>query len=624
MVKFSLFLGSLLILTPVVSSAQFYDPALYGTAPSGLYPTVTCTFARNLFFGIFGDDVYCLQQYLNSSGFLVSDYGAGSPGSETYFYGSKTLAAVARWQSANGIFPANGIVGPLSRAKYNSFLGGGTSISGYPTPYPPYSTSPTYPPAYYPGYSGTGLSISPGSQPPSTLALPGSRVPFTRIQLTAPFETDVQITSFTVELRGPASDGAFENISLLDDSNIELVRSRSFDSSHQAIFTSSIFLPRASTKTITIAGNMSTNFINFGGQMPSLAVVSIIANVPVLGGLPIVGNSMTIGSSYFGGGSTQVRVGSFGTFSTSRSIGTDQHPFSSFVIRAGGNDDLRLESIQWYQSGSAASSDLANVVTLVDGFSYPTNVSSDGRSYTTNFGGGVYLYRGSEKEIVLRADIESGSGRTVKFDIERAGDIRVTSYQNNFSVAPTAQSLSSPSISTAEFTSTIPFFDAAQVTIGGTNTLISLGSSPSSQIVSRGTNGFPFATFIFDATSSNDDFRVMTLPIRYAASSNPQHVANCQLSDGSFVLNTGSNIIFPSSSSGNGNDLFFNFDSGFIIPRGSLRTITLRCDISSSTISGATYRFGLQTAPVVTRLQSGTTFTPEILINLGSIMTIAN
>jgi peptidoglycan hydrolase-like protein with peptidoglycan-binding domain len=100
---------------------------------------VKCTFARNLFEGISGNDVKCLQQHLNSQGFTVAPSGAGSPGNETTFYGSRTRTAVSGWQAANGISPAAGYFGPISRAKYNELLG-----LPPPIPPPPVSATSTY------------------------------------------------------------------------------------------------------------------------------------------------------------------------------------------------------------------------------------------------------------------------------------------------------------------------------------------------------------------------------------------------------------------------------------------------------------------------------------------------
>ena len=89
-----------------------------------------CSFTQNLYLGVTGNDVKCLQQYLNSTTNKVANSGVGSPGNETMYYGSRTQAAVAAWQSANGVSPAVGYFGPISRAKYTSLAGGTTTTPG--------------------------------------------------------------------------------------------------------------------------------------------------------------------------------------------------------------------------------------------------------------------------------------------------------------------------------------------------------------------------------------------------------------------------------------------------------------------------------------------------------------
>ena len=81
-----------------------------------------CTFTRALYPGVTGADVQCLQRYLNSSGHPVAASGAGSPGNETTYYGSRTTAAVSAWQAANSVACGAycGYFGPISQAKYTS------------------------------------------------------------------------------------------------------------------------------------------------------------------------------------------------------------------------------------------------------------------------------------------------------------------------------------------------------------------------------------------------------------------------------------------------------------------------------------------------------------------------
>jgi hypothetical protein len=89
---------------------------LTGTPATG----VACTFTRNLYPGVTGEDVKCLQEYLNATEHPVATTGPGSPGNETMYYGSLTQAAVKAWQDANSVpYGAyGGYFGPVSRAKF--------------------------------------------------------------------------------------------------------------------------------------------------------------------------------------------------------------------------------------------------------------------------------------------------------------------------------------------------------------------------------------------------------------------------------------------------------------------------------------------------------------------------
>ncbi len=96
--------------------------AALGTAmtPGG---SVTGSFNRNLGYGMRGEDVRALQQYLNSKGFTISLSGAGSVGNETTYYGPATRKAVIRFQEANkvslGISAGTGYFGILTRTLVN-------------------------------------------------------------------------------------------------------------------------------------------------------------------------------------------------------------------------------------------------------------------------------------------------------------------------------------------------------------------------------------------------------------------------------------------------------------------------------------------------------------------------
>ncbi len=77
---------------------------------------VPASFTRDLELGMEGPDVKALQIFLNEKGYTVSASGVGSKGNETDYFGSKTQAALAKYQKANGIAPTVGYFGPKTRA----------------------------------------------------------------------------------------------------------------------------------------------------------------------------------------------------------------------------------------------------------------------------------------------------------------------------------------------------------------------------------------------------------------------------------------------------------------------------------------------------------------------------
>ena len=119
--------------------AQLSGPS---TSSSGSVPASLLS-SGNLTLGSKGAAVMDLQKFLNANGAQVAASGAGSVGNETSTFGSLTKAALAKWQAANGVSPAAGYFGSVTRAKLASMSGGVSTPSTPSTPSAPVPATTT-------------------------------------------------------------------------------------------------------------------------------------------------------------------------------------------------------------------------------------------------------------------------------------------------------------------------------------------------------------------------------------------------------------------------------------------------------------------------------------------------
>jgi peptidoglycan hydrolase-like protein with peptidoglycan-binding domain len=77
-------------------------------------------FTKTLNVGSKDNEVKLLQKFLNLRGFTIAKTGVGSPDNESTFFGPATQKALAKFQAANGISPASGLWGPMTRARIES------------------------------------------------------------------------------------------------------------------------------------------------------------------------------------------------------------------------------------------------------------------------------------------------------------------------------------------------------------------------------------------------------------------------------------------------------------------------------------------------------------------------
>ena len=109
------------VLTAKILELQILMNTLFGGAAGQIpTPTSSCSFTRDLSLGSVGEDVKCLQKYLNTNGYAVAVTGNGSLGNESTYFGPSTQAALIRWQKAYSVSPFSGYFGSKSRAQYSA------------------------------------------------------------------------------------------------------------------------------------------------------------------------------------------------------------------------------------------------------------------------------------------------------------------------------------------------------------------------------------------------------------------------------------------------------------------------------------------------------------------------
>ncbi|MEK7575754.1 MAG: hypothetical protein AAB491_01545, partial [Patescibacteria group bacterium] len=276
-----------------------------------------------------------------------------------------------------------------------------------------------------------------GTQPTATLAVQGAaKLPFTKFTVTAGSDGDVTMNSVVIERTGLMNDAVLASVSLLDENGTQLGLVKTLNSIHQATIGEAVVIPKGTSKTFTIVGNMAASLASYAGENGYISLVSINTSATVTGTLPITGAGHTVNATLAIGSITAARGPLDPNSAASKNVGTTGYTFSSVKITAGSTEKIRLSSIRWNQASSAAASDLANVKVYVDDTAYATTLSADSKYYAANFSGGILIDKGLSKEISIKSDIVGGSGRTIAFSIEKTTDLYLTGETYGYGITP--------------------------------------------------------------------------------------------------------------------------------------------------------------------------------------------
>jgi len=288
------------------------------------------------------------------------------------------------------------------------------------------------------------LTVSLAADTPATaFALMNStRVPFTKINLTAT-GGDVIIDSLKVQRTGsPASDDAFSGVNLLKPNGDLLSSSyKTFNSVHQATFTENISIANGTTVSYMIVGKMA-DVTTYAGEVPTLSLVSVTlsGDATLNATLPIAGNAMTINTTINIADLAITETPDVGT--ATKEVGTADYDFVHVKLTNSASDsEIQIESIKFNNVGSADDADVANMELLYYNTSEVVATADMVSNYIyfdlSDCGDTCKLGKGKNKTFTLRGDIEGGSGRSLDFDLKRVEHVVAKDLLNNVYVTPT-------------------------------------------------------------------------------------------------------------------------------------------------------------------------------------------
>ncbi len=396
--------------------------------------TTSYSFTRSLTIGSTGEDVRALQQFLNSHSALVSSSGAGSPGNESTYFGSKTRAALAKWQAANGVSPAVGYFGPITRAAIAAMA------VTTPTPTQPIGTPPPV--------AGTGLNASLSSNNPvagsiiSSAGAAAARVPVLGVTLSAGTGSAVNVSQIKFKKNGVLSDSSISNAYLLQSGKV--VAQYSSISGGVVTFSGmALSIPAGQSLNLVLGIDPATglsagNTVSFSltGSDQISATDAFNNAVTVGGSYPLTGNTFTV---------TSVSNPALGALTISSSAvgttvyaGTQNVLVSQWTVNAATNPQ-NLTSINFRVVGSANKNDIKNVVLKINGSQVGTTLSqvpADGNAFFDLSASTVKLNAGNNN-LQVYADVMGSPSFTFQFELLNTYDVASVDTQYNTPVGVT-------------------------------------------------------------------------------------------------------------------------------------------------------------------------------------------
>ncbi|MFH1610970.1 MAG: hypothetical protein ABIA91_03725 [Patescibacteria group bacterium] len=304
------------------------------------------------------------------------------------------------------------------------------------------------------GVVSTGtLTVSVASDTPASTTYMGTqaRAPFLYVNLTNNSAGDVVVDSLVVERGGLALDADFASISVFEGSvtGSQVGNNKTFNSDHRATVGEDVTVKAGTTKKLVITGNMTTRALMSNGNAPKLGLYSMTlkGDATLSASLPIWGNVMTLNNAVIIASATVAAGGSNPTADGTPKVGDTNVELTEIKITNGSSsEEIQVERIVFKQAGTLADSDITSYSLYdTDGAVKLASAAQVDKYVEFNLTTPLKIGKSKNKELMLKADtIDSGSSRTIQFDIYRNTDVVVKGLTYNAYVIPTFPATSQP------------------------------------------------------------------------------------------------------------------------------------------------------------------------------------
>lgn len=466
-------------------------------------------------------------------------------------------------------------------------------------------------------------SYDPGSAQSKEIGTTGYK--FTGLRLTAGSAEDVRMKSVRFYQAGSVGSGDLSNVMIYVDGTAYPTTVSADGKYYSANFGSGIVISKGLAKDVWIAGDIigsgaAGRTVRFDLQKNTdLYVVGetygqgIIA-IGTVNSTALTSTPATVGYT------VTVSAGSFTGVTKATSVAAQNIAINLPSQVLGGYEvDIKGESISvqsqvfhFATSSASIGSSMITSISLYDAngavVAGPVDAVADGVSgqkvtftdtVTYKVGKGVYTLKG-------KIPTGASNGAVITTSTAPATD------WTNITGQTTGNTIT---ISTTSF-------NMNQVTVKAAALAISMSTSPVAQNIVAGGSGITFANIQFDASASGEDVRFSSIALSKTFSATTySHLTGCQLFDGTTALNTGSNVFNPAAATAE----TISFDSTFTVAKNTVKTLTLKCNVSAS--ASGTYTFTVTPGasnPTVTGVTSGSSVTATGGAATSAVQTVAS